>query len=242
MQRHRLGGDAGEESAGADSSGPCQRGSASLVRVPRTRRRRSRSRARRAVGPPDLLPALAALAAPLARDRLPADLPVVPTPPGGDAEPFPDPFAWDPGRAEEFERRAAAGNAHPLYALSPGGVVATAERTGQWRDQVEQAAARAGVDPDTLEGLVFLESAGRPDARAPGSLESAVGLTQILAETGANLLGMQVDVAASERYTRRLERAERRGNQRRAEAARRARRPADERLDPPQALAGTARY
>ena len=51
------------------------------------------------------------------------------------------------------------------------------------------------MDADLLEGLVFLESAGRPDAMA-GDTEGAVGLTQILAETGQNLLGMQIDVGA----------------------------------------------
>jgi hypothetical protein len=190
-----------------------------------------------------LLLALAAVVGVLARDdQPPGDLPLVPTPPGTDAEPLPDPFAWDPERADEFARRAAAGNSHLLYALSPGGVVASAERTARWREPVERAAAQAGVDPDTLEALVFLESAGRDDAQAPGGLEGAVGLTQILAETGQNLLGMSVDVTASERYTRRLARAERRGQVRRAEALRRARRRVDERFDAARALAGTARY
>ena len=188
----------------------------------------------------------AGVAGVLARtDEAPVDVPVVPTPPGEvarESEPLTDPFAWDPRRADEFERRAAAGNSHLLYALSPGGVVASAERTARWRPLVERAAGQAEVDPDTLEGLVFLESAGRVDARAPGDLESAAGLTQILAETGSNLLGMRVDVAASERYTRRLERAERRGRERRAEALREARARVDERFDPERALAATARY
>ena len=175
----------------------------------------------------------------------PVAVPVVPTPPGEvarESEPLTDPFAWDPRRADEFERRAAAGNSHPLYALSPGGVVASAERTARWRPLVERAADQAEVDPDTLEGLVLLESAGRADARAPGDLESAAGLTQILAETGSNLLGLRVDVAASERFTRRLERAERRGRERRAEAVREARASVDQRFDPERALAATARY
>jgi hypothetical protein len=178
-------------------------------------------------------------------DSLPADVPVVPTPPGEageDAEPLPDPYAWAPERADEFVRRATAGNSHLLYALSPGGAAASAERTAQWRPLVERAAGLAGVDADTLEALVFLESAGRPDARAPGGGEAAAGLTQILAETGSNLLGMRVDATAGERYTKRLERAERRGLQRRAEALRRARARVDERFDPERALAGTARY
>jgi hypothetical protein len=178
-------------------------------------------------------------------DEPAAGVPVVPTPPGdagSDSEPLADPFAWNPERSDEFVRRAAAGNSHLLYALSPGGAVASAERTARWRPLVERAAEQADVDADTLEGLVFLESAGRDDARAPGGLESAAGLTQILAETGSNLLDMYVDVEASERYTRRLERAERRGRERRAWALRRARARVDERFDPEKALAGTARY
>jgi hypothetical protein len=193
-----------------------------------------------------LLILTAAVVGVLARgDEPPAGVPLVPAPPGeagADADPVVDPYAWDPRRADEFARRAAAGNSHVLYALSPGGVVASAERTALWRPAVERAAKSAGVDADTLEGLVFLESAGREDARAPGGLEAAAGLTQILAETGRNLLGMRVDVAASERYTRRLARAERRGRERRAAALRSARARVDERFDGERALAGTARY
>ena len=47
------------------------------------------------------------------------------------------------------------------------------------------------MDPDLIEGMVLLESAGRPDARASDDLEGAVGLTQILAETATSLLGMR---------------------------------------------------
>ncbi|HET8755447.1 MAG TPA: DUF5715 family protein [Solirubrobacteraceae bacterium] len=189
---------------------------------------------------------VAAGAAVLARDDSPPEgVAVIPTPPGvtgEDVEPLVDPYAWDPERADEFAERAAAGNSHLLYALSPGGAVASAERTARWRPLVESAARTAGVDADTLEGLVFLESAGREDARAPGGAESAAGLTQILAETANNLLDMHVDVAASERYTRRLARAEEHGRARRAAALRRARARVDDRFDPAKALAGTARY
>ena len=132
-------------------------------------------------------------------------VPLVPTPPGGDdgGAPVPDPFAYDPDREDELVRRAAAGTSHVLYARTPGGATATAERVARWRPQVEAAAAAARVEPDLLEGLVFLESAGNEDAMA-GDTESAVGLTQILAETGANLLGMRVEVARSARLTRRI--------------------------------------
>ena len=189
---------------------------------------------------------VAAGAAVFARDDAPpAGVPVIPTPPGvsgEDVEPLADPYAWNPRRADEFAQRAAAGNSHLLYALSPGGAVASADRTARWRPLVERAARDAGVDADTLEGLVFLESAGREDAQAPGGAESASGLTQILAETANNLLGMHVDVAASGRYTRRLGRAEQRGRERQAARLRRARARVDDRFVAAKALAGTARY
>ncbi len=135
-----------------------------------------------------------------------------------------------------------------LYSRSPGGAVATARRVAALRPLIEQAAqAQAGgVDPDTLEAIVFLESAGRPEARASDDLRGAVGLTQILAETATSLLEMRVDVAASTRLTRRLARvqarspsAARRRQATRLEARRRA---VDERYDPRKALAGTVRY
>ena len=115
-----------------------------------------------------------------------------------------DPLAFTPDRAPELERRAAAGSSHILYAKSPGGAAESAGRTAAWRPQIETAARRAGLDPDVLEAMVFLESAGRPDVVAGTSLESAVGLTQILAETAVNLLGMKVDLPASRRFTRRI--------------------------------------
>jgi hypothetical protein len=168
---------------------------------------------------------------------------VVPTPPGEEdaGQPIPDPFAYDPDDEDALVRRAAQGTAHVLYARSPGGATATAERVARWRPQVEAAAKQAGVDPDLLEGLVFLESAGREDAMA-GDTEGAVGLTQILAETGQNLLGMRVDVERSARLTRRIARAFRRADLARVHELRRERRAVDERYDPVKALAGTARY
>lgn len=170
---------------------------------------------------------------------------VVPTPAGGSAAstaPFPDPFAYTPERADAMAARAATGAAHPLYAFSPGGVIATARRTARWRPQIEQAAADAGVDPDRLEGLIFLESAGRPDAITANGIEGAVGLSQILAETGQNLLGLDVDVTASQRLTRQITRATRRGRAARIRDLEAQRRVVDERFDPAKALAGTVRY
>jgi hypothetical protein len=169
-------------------------------------------------------------------------VPLVPTPPGEEGgEPFADPFAYDPDREAEFVRRAAAGTSHLLYTRSPGGATATARRVARWRPQVEAAARASGVPADLIEGLVFLESAGRPDAMA-GDTEGAVGLTQILAETGQNLLGMRVDVARSARLTQLIARAQMRGRGDRMARLAAQRRIVDERFDPDAALAGTGRY
>lgn len=153
-----------------------------------------------------------------------------------------DPFAFDPTRADELTLRAANGTGHPLFTRSPGGAIATAERVARLRPLVDEAAAAGGVDPATLEAMVFLESAGRPDALSSTDLNGAVGLTQILAETGRGLLAMEVDVAASTRLTRQIRRAEARGDRRRAQRLEARRRQVDERFDPRKALAGTVRY
>jgi hypothetical protein len=207
------------------------------------RRSRSSTRARVAVLAGALI-VVALLAGVALRGDAPAPgVPLVPTPPGEQdgGEPIPDPFAYDPDDEDSLVRRAAAGTAHVLYARSPGGAAATAERVARWRPQVDAAARQAGVAPDTLEALIFLESAGREDAMA-GDTDGAVGLTQILAETGQNLLGMHVDVKRSARLTRRIDRALRRLDVAKAQALRRKRRAVDERYDPGKALAGTARY
>ena len=154
----------------------------------------------------------------------------------------PDPFAYEPDREEEFVARATAGHSHVLYEKSPDGVFATARRVERWRSAIEEQAGIAAVDPDLLEAMVFLESAGYPDARASDDLEGAVGLTQILAETATSLLGMRVDVKESERLTRRIARAEERGDTARAERLRGRREEIDERFDPDAALEGAGRY
>lgn len=159
-----------------------------------------------------------------------------------DAEPFPDPFAWDPDRGDELVRRAARGLAHGLYAFSPGGIEESAERTARWRGRIEATAKAARVDPDRLEGLILLESAGREDAITAAGTEGAVGLVQIVSGTATDLLGMKVDLARSRHYTRRIERELRRANLLKVQALRQARRRVDDRFDPARALAGAARY
>jgi len=158
--------------------------------------------------------------------------------PGG----APDPFAYSEERREEFERRAAAGLAHVLYEKSPGGAVASARRTARWRPLIEDTAQEAGLDADMMEAIVLLESAGRPDAVADPRLEGAVGLTQILAATGQGLLGMRVDVEASRRLTRRIARLRSVGRLTRAARLEALRRRVDQRFDPREAIAATARY
>lgn len=157
--------------------------------------------------------------------------------PGSAAGEGVDPLRYTPARRAAFEARAADGLAHVLFAKSPGGAVVTAQRVDDLRPRIERAARAGGVNPRVLEGIVFLESAGRPDAVAnPRDLSSAAGLTQILAETGTSLLGLKVDVAASERLTRGIARG------RKVAVRVRQRQKVDERFDPDKALAATARY
>ena len=153
-----------------------------------------------------------------------------------------DPLAFDPDAAEDLERRAAAGFAHPLYVLTQGGAVAGAPRTARWRRKVEAATRGSGFDPDVVEAIVFLESSGRPDVYALGDVENASGLTQIVASTGQGLLAMRVDVTQSRSLTKRIVKAEAKGKEKTAARLRAKRRRIDERFDPRKALAGTIRY
>jgi hypothetical protein len=153
-----------------------------------------------------------------------------------------DPFAYRSSQEADFVARATAGNARPLFVLSPGGVMATAARVAAFRGRIDRAAAGTGIDPALVEGLVFLESAGRPQAIAGSDPIGAAGLTQILAATGQSLLGMHVDLARSRRLTRQIDAVasgERRGRLDPLLARRAA---ADDRFNPGKALAATVRY
>ncbi len=153
-----------------------------------------------------------------------------------------DPLAFDPRRTDEFEHAAASGLSHVLYAKSPGGVLKTAERTARFRPLIDEAADGSRLDPELVEAIVFLESGGRSEVIAGHDPAAAAGLTQIVAETGTNLLAMPIDLQASRRLTDRLAVAVRRGATRQAERLRRARRRVDPRFEPREALAGTVRY
>ena len=123
--------------------------------------------------------------------------------------------------------------------MSPGGVVASAKRTARFRPAIEAAARAHGVAPDTLEAIIFLESAGRPDAIAGPTPESASGLAQILPSTATDLLGMNVDLPRSIALTKQISNSKSPGATRELEDRRAA---VDARFDPQAAIDGAARY
>ena len=153
-----------------------------------------------------------------------------------------DPLAFEPGSSERFAERATLGTSHVIYEKSPDGVSGSAERTAEWRDEVEVAASAHGIDADLLEAIVFLESAGRAGVMADGTPGSATGLTQIIPSTATSLLGMQVDLARSLALTRQIARALAKERTEKVIELTRLRTEADERFDPAAALDGAARY
>lgn len=163
--------------------------------------------------------------------------------PGIDQPPKPgDPFAYVPSRASDFVARATAGEANALYIKSPGGVVATAARVAAFRPMIGAAVAGTRIDPNLLEALVFVESAGDPNAIAGGDPVDASGLTQILAETGSSLLGMHIDLARSRRLTAQIDDAFALGQAGRVTRLEGQRASIDDRFNPRKALAATVRY
>jgi soluble lytic murein transglycosylase-like protein len=146
------------------------------------------------------------------------------------------------GDDEALAGAAAFGLSHPLYAKSPGGVVAAARRTETFRELVDEAVDGSGFDADLIEAIVFLESSGRPEVIAGDDPARASGLTQILAETAQNFLGMEVDLPKSRELTRRIAAAKQRGDAAAVVRLRDERRVIDARFDPAQALAATVRY
>jgi hypothetical protein len=153
-----------------------------------------------------------------------------------------DPFAYIPSRSADFTVRATAGSAHVLFVKSPGGAAATAARVAAFRSLIDAATAGTSVDPNTLEGIVFLESAGQPNAIAGTDPATAAGLTQILAQTGQSLLGMRIDLHKSRQLTARIDRAYALGQSAQVAGLQRARAKIDDRFDPRKALAATVRY
>jgi hypothetical protein len=153
-----------------------------------------------------------------------------------------DPLTFDAGKTQEYERAAAFGLSHALFAKSPGGVMASARRTAAYRELIERGVSGSGIDADLVEAIVFLESAGRPDVIAGDDPVNASGLTQIVAGTATDFLSMSVDLEESRRLTRLIAEARRSGDRELADRLRAERRAVDQRFDPEQAIAGTVRY
>jgi Transglycosylase SLT domain len=143
---------------------------------------------------------VAAVLSALGVGPLPKPPPAIPARPAGAG----DPFGYVAAREADYVARAAAGNSHVLYVKSPGGVMATASRVAAYRGLIDRVTAGTGIDPNLLEGLVFVESAGRPQIIAGSDPADAAGLTQILAQTGQQLLGMRINLAKSRKLTNQI--------------------------------------
>jgi hypothetical protein len=152
------------------------------------------------------------------------------------------PFVYSADAQAAFETRAAAGESYLLYADSPGGAFATAQRVAGLRAPIESAATAGGVPPGLVEAIVFLESGGRSEAMAGGDPGGAAGVTQILPQTGRGLLGMRIDVSASRRLTKQIAAARKLHQASLVARLERQRRRVDQRFDPAAALAATGRY
>src|SRR5438045_8771198 len=63
-----------------------------------------------------------------------------------------DPLGYTQARAAQLQREAAAGEAHVVYAKSPGGVIATARRTAHFRSLIGRLARPAVRDRHAPEG------------------------------------------------------------------------------------------
>lgn len=153
-----------------------------------------------------------------------------------------DPFAYVASPEADYVARATAGSAHAIFLRSPGGALATAARVAALRPLIDAATAGTGIDPNVLEGMVYLESAGRPDAIVGTDVSQAAGLTQILAATGTTLLGMHIDLERSQELTDEIAQASARGKPALVARLERQRAKADDRFDPRKALAATVRY
>jgi hypothetical protein len=168
--------------------------------------------------------------------------PALPLPGIGRPAPAGDPFAYRSSRESDFVTRATVGSAHVLFTKSPGGALATAARVARLRGLIDRATAGTGIDPNLLEGLVFVESAGRPDAVVGGDPAHAAGLTQILPSTGQTMLRMHIDLGASRRLSASIGLASTLGQSAKAARLERQRAAVDYRFDPRRALAAAVHY
>jgi hypothetical protein len=206
---------------------------------PRVNRRAAQVRRRRlalaAAGVVLGIVVIVALTSGSGRPRLP--LPGVGRPPKAG-----DPFAYVSSRQGDFEARAVAGSAHVLFSKSPGGAMATAARVAALRPLINSATAGTGIDPNMVEALVFVESAGRNNVIAGNDAADAAGITQILAATGQSLLGMHIDLARSRRLTAQITGAAGNGQVGKMTRLQGQRAKIDDRFNERLALAATVRY
>jgi hypothetical protein len=200
----------------------------------------SRTRARTSLG--FAVAAIVLIVAVLVRLLSPSGLPPLPRATAAGGAPAGNPFAYLPGAQAAYIARATDGNAHVLFTKSPGGAYATAARVAPFRPLIDRVTAGTSVDPNTLEGIVFLESAGDPNAIAGGNPAAASGLTQIVAETGQSLLGMHIDLARSTALTTAIDQAVALGHNATVTKLERQRAAVDDRFNPQRALAATVRY
>jgi soluble lytic murein transglycosylase-like protein/uncharacterized protein YcbK (DUF882 family) len=130
-----------------------------------------------------------------------------------------------------LERDAAIGMGRPFF---DGAVFTTAARVAQWRPLVGRAARAAGIDPNLLEAIVYVESSGRADV----TNGAAAGLTQ-LKPAVARHFGLHVSVAHANLLSRRIARS---WNARHIRQLKRWRARYDERFAPAKALRASAAY
>jgi soluble lytic murein transglycosylase-like protein len=130
-----------------------------------------------------------------------------------------------------LEHDAAVGMSRRFF---DGSVFTTAAHVVQWRRQVVRAARAAGIDPNVLEAIVWVESAGRPDV----TNRNDVGLTQ-LDPWVARSMGLHVDTRHATVLTRRIARSWHIAHTRQL---RRWRARYDERFAPAKGLRATAAY
>ncbi|MBA2240496.1 MAG: hypothetical protein H0W09_04530 [Solirubrobacterales bacterium] len=178
----------------------------------------------------------------IARERAPRGQ--APSPANRDAAGRSDrnPVDWEPADEGRLSARAARAYSHVIYQKSPGGVVASARRTGRWRQEIEVAARNRDIDPKTLEAVIFLESAGRVDAMAGPTPEAASGLGQIIPSTATDVLGLGLDLARSIELTAAIAKAQSEGKRGLVRDLEAERAQVDERFDPRKAIEGSALY
>jgi len=133
--------------------------------------------------------------------------------------------------AAALERDAAIGLGRPFF---DGAVFTTAARVAQWRPLVRRAARAAGIAPNLLEAIVFVESSGRADV----TNGAAAGLTQ-LKPAVARHFGLHVSAAHASLLSRRIARS---WNARHIRQLKRWRARYDERFAPAKELRASAAY